>query len=220
MILILRGHIRDAFNSADLYNIINEIYILFPDLQIYIHTWNVYSNGISWRKIETNNNIVDVQVIYNYFRDLQSLIRHVIIDDDKRITLIGKITGNINNGPAPLIGWKNYWYGQYKIIDYIYNLNIPKNINVLNLRFDILTNSNKINSKSVIDFVQKNSSNTFTKNVFTRDEEYNGIDNIYIGNINTMHKLAYKFFYDLDNILDQNQDTIHQEKLVYRINGT
>ena len=48
---------------------------------------------------------------------------NIIIDDDATIQLIGNLNGNINNGPMPIIGWKNYWYGKYKIIEYkqIYN---------------------------------------------------------------------------------------------------
>jgi len=54
MILILRGHIRDSFNSPDLKLLVHDIYQLDPTLEIYIHTWNIYSNNISWRDIEAN----------------------------------------------------------------------------------------------------------------------------------------------------------------------
>jgi len=33
-----------------------------------------------------------------------------------------------------------------------------------------------------------------------------------------MYKLINKFFYELDDILINNSNTIHQEMLVYRIN--
>ena len=61
----------------------------------------------------------------------------------------------------------------------------------------------------------------FTKNIFLfNDEIHWGIDNIYIGNVNTMYKLINMFFYKLDDILIKNNDTINQERLVYRINNT
>ena len=58
------------------------------------------------------------------------------------------------------------------------------------------------------------------KNIFLfNDENHCGIDNIYIGNVNTMYKLTNHFFYDLDDILIKNNDIVNQEKLVYRINN-
>jgi hypothetical protein len=70
-----------------------------------------------------------------------------------------------------------------------------------------------------IDFIKNNCNIKFTKNIFLFDYEVNGIDNIYIGNIKTMHKLIKKFCFELDDILSKNSDTIHQERLVYRLNS-
>ena len=71
----------------------------------------------------------------------------------------------------------------------------------------------------MLDFIKKNSKIKFTKNIFLfNDEDHLGIDNIYIGNIYTMYKLINTFFYKLDGILIKHNDTIHQEKIVYRIN--
>ena len=54
----------------------------------------------------------------------------------------------------PLKGWKNYWYGQYSIINYIYNTNIDKNEIVINTRFDLLSNSNDVNIIEVMYFIK------------------------------------------------------------------
>jgi len=68
--------------------------------------------------------------------------------------------------------------------------------------------------------IKNNSKTIFTKNIFLFNHEHNGIDNIYIGNINTLYKLINKFFYELDDILIKNNKTINQERLVYRINNS
>lgn len=224
MILIIRGHIRNSFETKKLYNLIKEIHAIVPDLKIFIHTWNIFANNISWRNIEINEECVNDQIIYDYFDDLGNLIKNIIIDDDTKINLIGNLSGQINNGPMPIIGWKNYWYGKHKIIDYLYNTNIDDTEIIVNIRFDILNNSNNLGEESeeiILNFIKNNCNIIFTKNVFIFNDEYhNGIDNIYIGNINTMYKLINKFFYELDDILNKNNDTIHQERLVYRINTT
>ena len=223
MILILRGHIRDAFKNNNLLNLIKDIYNLDSNLKIYIHTWNIFANNISWREIETNTTIVTKEIIYNYFSNsgLEHLLENenIIIDDDTKIELIGNIEGTINNGVMPIIGWKNYWYGKYKIIKHIYDKKIDENELIINLRFDILNNNNTKSCNDIIQFIKNNLEKSFTKNVFIKDEECGGIDNIYIGNITTLYKLTHYFYYCLDEILCNNNDTIHQEFLVYRLNN-
>ena len=220
MILIIRGHIRNSFETKDLYNLIKELHIIIKDLKIFIHTWNIFANNISWRKIVINNEIVNHKIIYDYFDDLKDLIKNIIIEDDTKIKLIGNLSGNLSvTGNMPILGWKNYWYGKHKIIDSIYNLPIDKNEMVVNLRFDVMDNSNSFNKKTIVNFIKNNNNLIFKKNIFLfNDEKHTGIDNIYIGNINTMYKLINKFFYELDDILIKNQIHNH-EFLVYRINS-
>ena len=217
MILVIRGHIRNSFENNELYNFVDVLYNIFQDLKIFIHTWSIFSNNISWRDIDINNTIVNEEIIYNYFGSLKTCIKHIIIEDDRDIKLHGNLSGTINNGPMPIVGWKNYWYGKYKIINYIYNFKYDEEM-IVNTRFDIFNNSCSLNLELVIDFIKKNKNIKFNKNIFLFDQEINGIDNIYVGNIDTMYSLTHKFFYELDDILCKNNDTICQERLVYRIN--
>lgn len=228
MILILRGHIRKSFTNSKLHNLVKSILNIDSNLKIYIHTWNIVANNISWRKIDIDNTLVTKEMIYDYFGELQNLIKHIIIDDDSKISLIGNLEGNINskltdNGTMSILGWKNYWYGQYQIIDYLYHLNININEMIINCRFDILDNCNTESETDVLQFIERNiinnMINNFIKNVFIKDYQYYGIDNIYIGNIKTMYLLIHHFQYYLDDILLQHTDTIHQEFLVFRLNN-
>jgi len=219
MILIIRGHIRNTFDTKDFYNLIKNIYHNYPDLKIFIHTWNIISNGISWRDISTNIYIVTEEYIYDYFNDLNHLIKHIIIDDDTKINLIGNLEGKISNCNMPIIGWKNYWYGKYKIIEYINNLNIDIKETIINSRFDILNNSNSLKHEIIINFINNNDTE-FNKNIFIYNCEKYGLDNLYLGNINTMYKLIYHLHYKLDNILlNKINETEHQEYIVYRLNN-
>jgi hypothetical protein len=219
MILILRGHIRKTFESQRLYNLIKQIYTIDPTLKIYIHTWNIVANNISWRRIDLDNRYVSKEFVCSYFSDLKHLIEDIIVDDDTKIQLIGNLKGTINNGPMPIVGWKNYWYSKYRIIEHIYNKNIYTNEPIINVRFDVLNNSNNFNEDKILDFIKNNSNKQFTKNTFLYDTETNGIDNLYMGNIHTMYVLARHFVYNLDEILIKHNDTIHQERLVFRLNN-
>ena len=224
MILILRGHIRNSFNNLKLYNLINQIYETDQNIKIYIHTWNIFSNNISWREIESNNTPVTEEIIYNYFNDFKHLIKHIIIDDDTNINLIGNIEGTINNGATPLLGWKNYWYGKYQIINYIYNNSTEEelyNTKCINMRFDLLDLTDKYRrlDSVLIYFIKDFLNYDIKKNIFTKNFEDVGIDDIYIGNIDTMFKLSNHFFYFLDDILLKYTDNIHQEYFVFRENN-
>jgi hypothetical protein len=222
MILILRGHIRGTFDTKDLYNFVKALYTIFPNLTIYIHTWNIFSNNISWRDIKTDDNIVEPSAVFNYFNDIKHIIKTIIIDDDSKIKLIGNLVGNVGKSKMPLKGWKNYWYGKYSIINYIYNTRTDKNEFVINTRFDLFSNSCSCNydCSQIINFLKKNYINVFTENKFLRNEYFSGIDNIYIGNIDTMYTLISKFYKELDNILICNNSHIDtgQEYFVFLIN--
>jgi hypothetical protein len=220
MILIIRGHIRNSFINKDFLNLVKSIYKIDNNLKIYIHTWNIFSSNKSWRYIETNNTQVTKEIIYEYFQELRYLIKKIIIDNDTNISLIGNLEGQIKNCLMPIISWKNYWYGKYRIINYINKLDIDKNEITINCRFDVLNNSYSFNHNEIINFCKytNNKNIIFTKNIFINDFVCKGIDNIYIGNINTMYKLIYEFNFNLDEIINNNQIN-HPEFLVFITNN-
>ena len=120
----------------------------------------------------------------------------------------------------PLIGWKNYWYGKFKIIEHINNKNINNTELIINTRFDLLNcDTNSLLHNQAINFIKNNICRKITKNIFFKDGEIYGVDNIYIGTIDTMYKLSHYFCHFLDDILMKHNNTVHQEFLVYRINN-
>jgi len=162
---------------------------------------------------------VTEESIRAYFQDVP--IRHIQIDNDTDLPLIGNQEGTIWGGSMPLLGWKRYWYNQHAAIEYVHQLaTYSDNATVLNLRFDVLKNSNHVHYPlgQIHAFVRHYRNQTFTKNRFIRDKEWWGIDNMYIGSMFTMRILIRAFHYHLDDILKQNEGTVHAEYLVYRIN--
>jgi hypothetical protein len=65
----------------------------------------------------------------------------------------------------PIISWKNYWYGKYKIINYVHNLNI--NDTIINCRFDVLNNSYSFMHDDII--INTNKNKHFVKNIFMKE---------------------------------------------------
>jgi hypothetical protein len=95
-----------------------------------------------------------------------------------------------------------------------------KNEFVINCRFDIFCNSNNFDENEILNFIENNKNKIFIYNKFIQDKYCHGIDNIYIGNINTQYKLSNKFFFNLDNIDKKYYVIKHQEMLVYIENFT
>jgi len=203
MILLLRGHIRDSFKDSSLYELVKQICRFDNTLEIYIHTWSILQNSVSWRALQEDKTKVTNEIILNYFSDLAPRVKHIIIENDSDIKLIGNVEGNLPKSElAPLIGWKRYWYSTYQVVNYVYCLgNIDKSRPIINCRFDILRNSNPLSIDVVLRFIIEQRGNPFLKNWFLRIGYGGGVDNIYIGSIDTQHTLVSHFHFNLDSIL-------------------
>ena len=216
MIILLRGHIRRSFGSDRLYHFIRNLCKYNKDVEIYIHTWNIIQSNVSWRPVEKKEIVITMDLVNQYFRDCAPFIKKIIIDDDNLIKLNGNTIGIIPGTQCPIIGWKNYWYGQYQIMNYIYSNFSDKDKKrvIINLRFDIFINPHGFIERDIVNFINKNKQNHLTENKFLYDKFFVGCDNCFIGNIDTMHNLIERFHFHLDSILSKFKIIKHQEGLV------
>jgi hypothetical protein len=222
LIVMLRGHIRKSFENDKLYYFIRELMSKY-NIYIYIHTWDVIQNNISWRQIEEDNTVVNETMIYKYFRECRSAIKNIIIESDSNINIFGNLIGNICNTDMPIIGWKNMWCGMNNNINKI-SQDIPPNIPIVNMRFDLFEvfkgTENQITRKDAIQFIDKRYKDVNSlKNFFYYNDENVGIDNIMIGNILSMYRLINHFYLNLDNIVLKYPYLKNQEFLVFRENN-
>jgi hypothetical protein len=215
MILILRGHLRDSFKDERLYKFIKDLSERYTDLKLYIHTWSVLQSKISWRLLEENVSPVTESILLDYFKDLSPRIKKIIIDNDKEIQLIGATEGLIRRTQAPLIGWKRYWYGKYQIAKYLKETANPTE-SVINTRFDIFhLPYYSLGEGELFSFLQANPHPI--KNRFLRDGCFPGMDNFYIGTVDSQFRLAEQFHHKLDYIIDFHKNIFidYQEYYVH-----
>ena len=219
MYIIIRGHIRNSFTTNELYNLIKYLSKNYK-IKIYIHSWSIKQNNISWRPIENDFTIIDINFIKLYFKDLSKFIKKIIIEDDSNIKLNGNLEGKILSKKTYILGWKRYIYSQHKIIHYLYKKIKNKNNFLLNIRFDLFTNSYIFPCNEIIDFINKNYNKNHKKNIFLRDNECCGVDNIIIGTIKTNYKLMSFIHYNLDDILlyKENENLQNPEFIIPRVN--
>jgi hypothetical protein len=218
IIIILRGHVRDSFDNNKIYEYILYLSNIYK-LYIFIHTWNIKSNDISWKNIKKNNSIINEDIITNYFKNIN--IQKIIIDDENDVDLIGNVTGIIKTTLMPIKGWKYMWYGIYKINNYILNninkYNLNENTYALNIRFDYFTNCtiNQYNLDYLNRLYNFNTNDIqFMKNIAHIDTMF-GIDNIYFGKFYKIYYTAKLFHSNLDYIIECFKDIYSQEGLVY-----
>jgi hypothetical protein len=211
IIIIIRGHIRNSFDDDKLYNLIKKISSNY-NIEIFIHTWHIQQSSISWRDIQQINNIITPEIIYNYFKDLKDFIKNIIIDNDNNIKLIGNTKGTIGT-KCPVIGWKRYIYGLFKIIDNVRHF--TTNEFIINIRFDVLSNSSVMNEEQIINFINININNQFKKNIFIHNNLVYGLDNVFCGNSFTIYKLCKYFNENLDYIISKNKFIINPEFLLF-----
>jgi hypothetical protein len=220
MIIILRGHIRNSFDDNNLYNLLDYLSKKYT-IEIYIHTYSIKQNNISWRKLDNDFSLIDDKIIFNYLKKLNKFIKKIIIDDENKIHLNGNLNGLIPSTKTYLFGWKRYVYSNYKILDFLYNSDIDKNQIIINTRFDLFTNLFIFPKDEIIAFIDNNHNKHFIKNIFLRDNEYCGIDNIILGNLETNYKLFLHLHTNLDKILEHEdiKTIIHPEFIVSRTNN-
>lgn len=224
MILVLRGHVRGAFKSPLMKGFVEDLVRLFPDLKIYIHTWNKIQSSRSYRNMEDIPTPVTKSMISTYFgKKVMSNVKHIIIDDDEKVTLTGNQNGKINNTCGPILPWKYMWAGKYSIMKYVYIHEENKKESTINTRIDYFQNPFLESKRSILEFI-KDSFNSnkveFTNNTIARKEYKNiglACDNLYIGPLNVMYSISHLFHFNLDSVIKKHSTNISHihEKLVY-----
>jgi hypothetical protein len=197
MLLLIRGHIRDGFDTPHLYifaKMMRERYAV----DIYIQTWCHVSNKLSWRPIQENKTAVTEDTIRTYFKDVP--IKCILILDDTTIRHHGSTEGTVVKSMIPKIGWKNMWFGKATLAKHVSSQNDPATL-VINTRFDLF--SCERNSQTIAPlakFIEQNKTHDGDTIVFSTPYNTAGVDNIYMGTAAANERLSSHFNENLDII--------------------
>jgi hypothetical protein len=216
--LLIRGHVRSSFNDERLITLVRSFAQKY-ELSIFLHTWNVVQNRLSWRHMEDIPNEVSEKVVRSYFQELDPLVKMVIIDDDKKIKLQGNTKGNIGRTPCPVLAWKNMYYGKLRLIEAVSELADASEVAV-QTRFDLLSNNFSPKIDEVVDFLDSNYESVRNGDVeerirFLRMHCFLGMDNIYMASVSNMQIFIRHMYFDMDRILRIHENTIHQEHISF-----
>lgn len=214
--LIVRGHIRSSFDDQRLKGLVDKLQDIF-DLTVYVQTWSVFQNSISWRRLEAIPREVRKSDIESY---LAVPIKSIQIIDDQSIKHIGNVEGNIGKTPCPIVGWKNMYYGMMAAASRAFYSEGPDEVG-MQMRFDILSNPFSPSEHEIIEFANreygalKDNPADDERIRFLRMRCFLGVDNMYMARVADMHRFISYMYYDMDRILHVHRRTIHQEHIAF-----
>jgi hypothetical protein len=232
MKIVLRGEIRASFTTYQLREFLRYFLDNSKDLEIYIHTYNIAAIKpfVSMNDHKPQDlSKVDEKRIRDYLdEDIWSCVKHVIIEDPYQVELHGNLKGKWHPEGVDRVAWKRYWRGKYEIIRYMFHKpGINPDDFVMNTRFDICgcawgATSYQLQKHRIIqeeiEYKPKQHYNPFRHHIFPfAQEEYGmryGVDNLYLGSVRTMFRLAHAFYYNVDQIYAKYDDLRNQEFLV------
>lgn len=211
--LIIRGHVRYSFTNPNLYNLI-KLLSNRHEIEIFCHTWNKVQNNLSWRRLENIEHEVNEETILKYFADLRHLIKHVMIDDDKSIQIIGKKDGFICSTRCPVLGYKNMYYGMLRVAEHVYK-NKNHNEAAIQIRFDILQNSFGSKFSDFLNFCDRPLPKERKIEFWTNERPLMGIDNFYMATVENMYKFIKYLYTNLDELNEKHRALKHQEYIAF-----
>lgn len=215
--LVVRGHIRSSFGDDKLKGLLDDLAAAF-DLRVYVQTWSVIQNGLSWRKLEALEDAVTEEAVRSYFGSVP--VKSLRILDDAKIVHVGNTEGKIGRTPCPVLAWKNMYYGMLSAATSVSEAESPDSISA-QMRFDILSNPFSPSKQELIDFfareyeVISSKSHPEERVRFLRMRCFMGVDNIYMCRADDMQRFISYMYFDMDRMLHFHRRTIHQEHIAF-----
>jgi hypothetical protein len=203
MIVVLRGHVRESLDTNELYSLLEKLDRVF-DIKLYIQTWSIKQNSLSWRPMEEDNTPVTKELILDYLKGLAVKVKKIIILNENDIVLNGQTEGFIGKTTMPIKGWKYMLAGMKSILDEIYDID-----NALLTRFDILKFKSQ---KYIVNYAQTQ----VTDDILFSHGLYNDTsvecDNLMLAKLESFIELLNELNH-LDEVIQSFPDTKHQECL-------
>ena len=151
MNLIIRGHIRNSFESSDFRGLVRSIVDKVPSIKVYVHSWNVVQSSLSWRGMEEDRTEVTPDMVAEYL-DVGESLRRIVVEDDRNVRVPGRVTRTVASTPCPIKGYKLMFYGMMRGSELVLEDSDPEDL-VVQTRFDILSGWAKMSKERILDFM-------------------------------------------------------------------
>lgn len=220
--IVLRGHVRNAFDNCNLNDLITNLR-KHHEINIYINTWSDIECKRTWRhpgSLVKSKTIITKELIYNYFKNNNDIIKIIQIQNEEDNLLIGDLNGfkETNGGLStkcwmPKKGWKFFIYNAYEALklipdDHKNNITICMRLDMVGSErlFATWHGFNKQDlSNSLLLIINKYISSCNLTLNYNKIRSIGGsgigYDNALIGSSNYLYNLFEILHYNLDAIL-------------------
>lgn len=214
--IALRGHVRESMSDSRLADLVGGLSESF-DVKVFAHTWNVQQNSLSWRNLECVPEIVNEEKIRSYLESIN--VASVIVEKDEDITHPGNTHGCVGRTKCPILGWKNMYYGKFRVCSMIKEVEPPDSA-TMQMRFDILSNPFSPKKDELLDFAKREfefiSGDAGDEKIrFLKMRCFLGVDNVYMARIEDMHRFVSYMYFDMDRILEVHKRSYNQEHIAF-----
>lgn len=215
MWLLLRGHVRTAFDRPDLVQCLLQCVREMPDLRIVLHSWNVISTSLSWRNVAANHTPVhESWLLAQLPEEVRARVVACRVDAEDRIVLHGSVTGMVCRSTMPRLGWKRYIAGMWTALETM--IPTSEDMSVVSMRFDLFNNSNSLTLAEVMSFLQAHRDWRDPHRLsFARPKC--GLDNLFVGGLPAMRWVIRRLHWQLDHVMHMYPAIINQECLVKHV---
>lgn len=198
IVLALRGHVRDAFDTGELRAFADQLSALAGgSFRVCAHTWATHSSGTSWRAVAPDDRLVDAGAIRAYFGNL--LVASVQIEHNTALTARGiPPEARVSVSQMPLSGWCSYWESCSRALALSRLAGAARRGDlVVTCRYDAFTHpiarETKIDVARAIAMVAHACKTPRERPTFLYDEFVLGFDNLYAGDMDSLERIARAF---------------------------
>lgn len=214
--IVLRGHVRSSLNDRILHGLVSKISDLF-DTKLYVHTWDIVQNSLSWRGLIEVTNQVSHEDIKEYFSGMD--VNWIKVESDKNLKHVGKTEGFIGFTRCPVLGWKNMYWGIHSGVEAVYRQEPADSVTV-QMRMDVLSNPYSPSENEVLEFLVRDhevatKGDMWERIRFLRMHCFMGVDNIYMARTVDLMRFVSYIYNDMDRILEVHRGTINQEHIAF-----
>jgi hypothetical protein len=207
----IRGHIRNGLTDNRLNDYLNILKRAGHSVHLFLHTWDVSEAKSSYRQLDHDKSfMVNKKILKDYFNE--HIIKHIIIENDSKLKLVGNLQGNIVGSKCPIIAWKRMWAGKFNLISYLKDNYTDDDYDlVVNTRYDKFTHSVCYTpTKNLLKITTAENGLSLKYPQYYR--YLKGVDNYYCGSLQTIYDITYAFHHSLDEIASQyNIQSFHEE---------
>lgn len=211
----IRGHVRDGLTDSRLNNYLNLLKKAGHTIHLFLHSWDASEAKSSYRTLDHDKSfVVNKKFLKDYFKE--HVIKHIVIQNDAKLKLIGNLEGKISGSRCPLIAWKRMWAGKFQLMTYLKDNYTDDDYDlVVNTRYDQFTHDVCYTPvKNLLKMTVPGDGLSLKYPKYYR--HLKGVDNYYCGSLKTIYDITFDFYHSLDKIIENYTIRDFHEELFYK----